>query len=89
MKKDFILTTELIGKTISISNAENNSLKGIKGKIINETKNMLTIETKNGEKRLIKSEVTIEMKDKGKTYEINGKLLVNKPEDRIKKMRTI
>lgn len=84
-----VLKTEHIGKSVEITKANNKTLEGIKGKIINETKNTLTIQTNNGEKKLIKDTITIKMKHNNKTYEINGKLLVNRPEERIKKVRTL
>ena len=87
--KDDILRAELIGKTITIIDSTNAKNKGIHGKIIDETKNMITIQTTNGTKKLIKNTITLEMKHQNKTYQINGKLLINKPEERIKKVRAL
>lgn len=86
---DEILKTELIGKHVEITKANNKKIEGLKGTIINETKNTITVETNNEEKTLIKDTITLKMKHNNKTFEINGKLLVNKPEDRIKKVRTL
>lgn len=68
---------ELIGLTAEIVESTNKSLIGIKGKIIDETKNTLTI----GEKKVPKSQVMLKINEKI----INGKSLVGKPEDRLKK----
>ncbi len=79
-----VLKHELIGKTIEITKSENQSLVGIKGEVIDETKNMLTLKTNKGSKKLIKSQITFKTKDQGKTLEIKGEALTKRPEDRIK-----
>ena len=84
-----ILRHELIGSHIRIVDAKNKSLIGLYGKIIDETKNMITIENKDIVKKLIKDQVVISIKHKGHLYEINGELLVNRPEDRIKRIRRL
>ena len=50
---------------------------------------MITIENKDIVKKLIKDQVVISIKHKGHLYEINGELLVNRPEDRIKRIRRL
>ncbi|MEK6940326.1 MAG: ribonuclease P protein subunit [Nanoarchaeota archaeon] len=89
MTKHEILNEEIIGKKIKVTRAENNSLNGIEGTIVDETRNTITVETTNGEKKLLKSQVVLKMASKGKVYELDGRLLLNRPEDRIKKMRVI
>jgi len=89
MKKDEILKAELIGKHVKVVDAENKGLIGIEGTIVDETRNTLKVETNNGEKTLVKDQVTITMEHKGNTFEVNGKLLVNRPEERIKKVRSL
>ncbi|MBS3155422.1 ribonuclease P protein subunit, partial [Candidatus Woesearchaeota archaeon] len=42
---------ELIGQYITITESKNKSLIRIKGKIVDETRNTLTIKTSNGEKK--------------------------------------
>ena len=42
-----------------VTEAENSSLQGIQGMVIDETKNTLTIQTSKGVKKLIKSQVTL------------------------------
>lgn len=77
---------ELIGTTIEVVDAQNKSLIGIKGKIIDETRNMLILD---GGKRIIKDKVRLKMKIDNKNIEIDGRILVGRPEDRIKKVRKI
>ena len=69
---------ELIGSQIEVVGSKNKTLIGIKGEIINETKN--TIELDNG-KKLIKSHVMLKIE--GET--IGGEALKKRSEDRIKK----
>ena len=67
---------ELIGEKAEIEFND----KTYKGMIVNETKNMLSLKTKNQIKKFIKK--TIEIKIKGKT--IQGKKITKRPEERIK-----
>lgn len=71
----------LIGRTIKVVDAQNKNLVGIQGIVLNETRNMLMLKNK----RLIKDQVTIEIEFEGKIYKIQGKKLVGRPEERIKK----
>ena len=77
-----IVSMNLIGKSIEITKSKNKSLVGIKGKVIDETKNMIILDN---QKKLIKSQSTFKIKIKNNTYEIDGKVLQTRPEDRIKK----
>ncbi len=54
--------------------------KRFKGKIIDETKNTLTIKTKQGRKKILKSNAKFEINGKL----IDGKKVTKRPEDRIK-----
>lgn len=78
---------ELIGLEVEVFNSTNKSLIGINGKIIDETKKTLKLETDKDEEKLIPKNVSIfhfTLPD-GSRVEIDGKILVNRPEDRIKK----
>lgn len=83
MNEKKLLKYEFIGNEIEIMDSKNKSLIGLKGKIADETKNMFVLDSG---KKIIKSECTFKMKIKEKTVEINGKILVARPEDRIKKL---
>ncbi len=77
---------EFIGKTIEVVAADNPSLIGIMGKVMDETKNTLVIETKGKEiKKLLKKQITIKTTINEKKYIIDGSLLQGRPEDRLKK----
>jgi len=87
---DRVLRSELIGNRIKVVDAENKSLIGIEGKIILETKNTLTVmDENNNRKKLIKKQVVFNMKKDGKTYQVYGKVLVGRPEERLKKVRRL
>ena len=45
---------DLIGQDVTITGSDNKEIIGISGKIIMETKNMITLDTKNGKKNLPK-----------------------------------
>jgi ribonuclease P protein subunit POP4 len=78
-----LMKKELIGLSVTITDSKNKSNIGTKGKIINETKNCITIMTEKGEKKMIKSNITIELA--GSRDTINGELLSGRPEERIKR----
>ncbi len=76
---------ELIGLEVEVINPKNSSLKGIKGKIIEETKNTLRIKTNNKIKMIQKNQVKLKIDFRKKEIIIDGSLFIGKPEDRIKK----
>ena len=80
--KKRLARSELIGLDIEVIKSENRFNKGIKGRIIDETKNMFIIETKGTRKKIIKDQCVFEFK--GKNIQINGKSLSARPEERIK-----
>jgi len=80
-----LLKHELIGLGIIVKKSLNRSEEGIKGKIVNETKNTFVIETSLGEKRIQKDgRKFIIMLDKDR-IDVDGSKLAVRPEDRIKK----
>lgn len=76
---------ELIGLKAEIKESKNKSLTGLKGKVIDETRNMLKIETEKGEKEIPKKDCTFSFKLDDKKVQVEGRLLVGRPEDRIKR----
>ena len=72
----------LIGKKITIAESNNKSLEGVRGKVVDETKNTITIiDEKNKEKKIIKNQVKIEVNG----TIIDGKKITKRIEERIKK----
>lgn len=50
---------KMIGKKAEVKKSGNKSLIGIAGTIVDETKNMITLKTDKGEKKLIKNQVEL------------------------------
>lgn len=82
--KKGLLKSELIGLDIKVIESENRFNRGIKGKIIDETKNMFMVKTEKGRKSIIKDQCVFEFKLKEKNIQVNGKSLTIRPEERIK-----
>ncbi|HDR53512.1 MAG TPA: ribonuclease P protein component 1 [archaeon] len=80
-----ILADELIGLRASVATCTDPGKAGLRGKIVDETKNLLILETEKGEKRVPKAESVFVFDYKGKKVKVDGRLLVSRPEDRIKK----
>ena len=72
---------ELIGKNITIVESANKSLIGIKGIVVDETKNTLSIETNGEIKKIVKDQCVFDIEGKI----INGKDITKSPEERIKR----
>ncbi len=82
--KKRLARSELIGLGVKLIESENRFNRGIKGRIIDETKNMFEIETKKARKKIIKDQCVFEFMIKGEKIQINGKSLTKRPEERIK-----
>jgi ribonuclease P protein subunit POP4 len=77
---------EFIGTEAEVSKSKHPSYIGISGKIINETRNTLTILHEGKRKRVIKGSAVFHFKfSDGTVVEIDGKLLAGRPEDRFKR----
>ena len=81
-----LIRHELIGLEVKIKNSTDPTLKGIKGKVVDETYNMLVIETSKKEIKAPKKNCVFVFTLPSKLkVQVDGKLLVGRPEDRIKK----
>lgn len=76
---------ELIGTHIKITNSKNKSLIGLQGKIVDETRNTILLSTNEGDKKIIKDQVEFDFFTENKVMKIDGKSIVSRSEDRIKK----
>ncbi|RLF20761.1 MAG: ribonuclease P protein subunit [Thermoprotei archaeon] len=79
---------ELIGLHAEVVDSKNKYLVGIKGLVIDETKNMLVILDKDGKSKIIpKSVCTFRFTlPDGTLVDVLGSLIVGRPEDRLKKV---
>ncbi len=77
---------ELIGLEVRIVESTNHSQVGLSGRVVDESRNILSIETARGVKNLPKQDCTFSFHlPSGEWVRVDGKLLVARPEDRIKK----
>ncbi len=76
---------ELIGREAEVVESRVESQKGLKGKIIDETRNTIVLETEKGDRRVMKKDVILKVRFGNREVYIEGKYLVARPEDRIKK----
>lgn len=80
-----ILRHELIGLDVKVARAKNPEIRGVKGRIVDETRNMLSV-VERGTKLLIPKDVaTFRFKlEDGTVVDVNGERLVARPENRLK-----
>lgn len=80
-----LLRHEIIGLEVRVVKSSQPSYIGIKGKVVDETKNTLTIHHMQRDKTIAKKTATFHFKlPSGLTVEVEGKNLVKRPEDRVK-----
>jgi ribonuclease P protein subunit POP4 len=79
-----VLRHELIGLDVLVSGATNPLHRGLSGRIIDETKNLLVLETSNGVKRVPKMHSRFQLHLPGsELVEIDGSVMALAPEKRI------
>jgi ribonuclease P protein subunit POP4 len=79
-----ILSHELIGLHATIVNSPQPTVVGMSGTIIFETKNMLTLKTSVGPKKISKlSAERMKIRLSPNTCSIRGSSLIGRPEDRV------
>ncbi|MBU1201692.1 MAG: ribonuclease P protein subunit [Nanoarchaeota archaeon] len=74
------LKEEYIGSEIEITKSKNKTLEGLKGVVIDETKNTFKIKTQNKTRTVLKKISTFKINER----EIIGEQIVKRPHDRIK-----
>jgi ribonuclease P protein subunit POP4 len=81
-----IIQSELIGTRAMVVKSPNVDYMGLAGKVIDETKNTLTILDEGKTKRILKDSSIFNFTMNDNTVvEIDGSLLVGRSEDRLKK----
>ncbi|WP_342304296.1 ribonuclease P protein component 1 [Methanolobus sp. ZRKC5] len=89
---------ELIGLQVTIVEATNPILKDISGKVVDETKNMIIVQTIKGTEKMIQKNGTsfvfqipaqLSGKHAQRYVKVNGNLLLSQPENRTKNIRKI
>jgi ribonuclease P protein subunit POP4 len=81
-----IIRYEFIGTEGKVARSPHEGYVGLGGKVVSETKNTFTFLKEGKEKSVIKESAVFNFKfEDGTVVEIDGKLLVGRPEDRVKK----
>ena len=77
---------ELIGIPVKVVSSTHEGFIGIEGKVVDETKNTIRIETDSAEKIVPKEVATFHFYlPDGNIVELECKIIIARPEDRIKK----
>lgn len=81
-----IIRYEFIGTEVEVAKSKHHDYIGLSGKVIDETRNTFTILHQGKKKMILKDSSIFHFKfPDGTIVEIDGKLLVARPEDRLKK----
>ena len=81
-----IIREEFIGTNAQVASSPHAGYLGINGEVIGETRNTFTLNQAGETKRIVKDQAVFQFQfSDGTVVEIDGKLLVGKPEDRLKK----
>ncbi len=80
-----IVLNELIGLKVKVLRSLDKKQSGIKGVVVDETKNTLLIETENGRKRVVKKISVFRFYPGRKSYRVDGNEINFRPQDRIEK----
>ncbi|MCX6798750.1 MAG: ribonuclease P protein subunit [Candidatus Diapherotrites archaeon] len=75
---------ELLGLEATVAESTDKSRVGMQGKIVNETKNTLVLETAHGERSLPKREVKLEIALGDEKASLDCSEIMQRPEDRVK-----
>ena len=78
-----LLMHELIGLDATIMKSNNKQIIGISGKVVDETKSMLFLNTINGIKKIPKENVEWNFSFDKNKFIVNGSLLTKKPQERL------
>ena len=79
-----MIKKDLLGRHISVYQATNQSLNGIAGECVEETKHTLRVRTDRGEKTVLKAHATIEVEG----VRIDGHVITGRSHERAKRKVT-
>ncbi|MBU0662113.1 MAG: ribonuclease P protein subunit [Candidatus Diapherotrites archaeon] len=80
---------ELIGLRVKVAECADAGMKGIKGKVVDESRNVLIIDLENGkgERRIPKKDAVFEFEIAEGKVLLEGRKIIARPEDRVKLWR--
>lgn len=76
---------ELIGLDVEVADSTDTGRQGLEGRVVDETRGTLVVETADGERRVPKDEATFRFALEEAEVRVEGGLLVARPEERILK----
>jgi len=81
-----IIREEFIGTDATITRSTQAGYIGLNGQIVGETRNTFTVFQEGKTKHIVKDQAVFQFQfSDGTIVEIDGKILLGKPEDRLKK----
>jgi ribonuclease P protein subunit POP4 len=80
-----IVLSELIGLRVRVLKSLDKKQKGSLGKVIDETKNTLVIETSGGKRSFVKRISLFRFYTQEGSFDVEGREIAFRPEDRIEK----
>jgi ribonuclease P protein subunit POP4 len=81
--KENLLIHEIIGLEATVVKSNNEQTTGISGKVIDETKSMFLLNTKNGIKKIPKKNTEWKFSFDRNESTVNGNLLAKRPQERL------
>jgi len=85
MRPEMVITHELIGLEVELVESKNRCLRGIGGRVVDETRNMIVIEGERGLKKVPKRGNVFVFNFNGQRVNVSGELINFRPEERIKR----
>jgi ribonuclease P protein subunit POP4 len=85
MKPEYVLAHEWIGLEVEVVGSPNKNEIGLKGEVVDETMNTLTLRTEKSLKIVAKEKRIFRIKFGDKMLRVDGNLIRFRPEDRIKR----
>jgi len=81
-----VVQGEFIGLNAKVVRSSNPSYVGLSGRVTNETRNTLVIRHKNEDKVIVKEAAVFQFTlPNGTIVEVEGNVILGRPEDRVKK----
>lgn len=78
---------ELIGLNVEIVSSTHPGYVGLQGRVVDETRRMLVIESDGTERKVPKASCVFEFDDMGRKERVRGSEIEFKPEDRVKRVK--
>ncbi|MBI4045091.1 MAG: ribonuclease P protein subunit [Candidatus Diapherotrites archaeon] len=82
--KKNIFGHEIVGLEAEVIESSDKNKKGMKGIVVDESKNVLTIEAGSQEKKVPKKEAVFEFALGSEKARVDGKKIMFRPQDRVK-----